>query len=113
MRHHLQELLVLDRPAAVVIHIRDHLLDLLLLRLETQRAHRHLQLLGVDGATPVGVEEVERLLDLLLLLFSQLLLLLPALVEATERHLRGAAGYEREAGANRREREGNKLKALE
>ena len=85
VRHHLQEFLVFDRPAAIVIHIRDHLPDLLFLRLETQRAHRHLQLLGVDGATAVGVEEVEGLLDLLLLLLSELLLLLPALVEAAER----------------------------
>merc|ERR1711977_811371 len=78
VRHHLQELLVLDRPAAIVIHIRDHLLDLLLLRFETQSAHRNFELLGVDGATAVGVEEVEGLLDLLLLLLSELLLLLPA-----------------------------------
>merc|ERR1719387_1172954 len=42
VRHHLQELLVPDRPAAIVIHIRDHLLDLLLLRFETQSAHRKL-----------------------------------------------------------------------
>merc|ERR1719515_355378 len=39
VRHHLQELFVLDRPAAIVIDVRDHLLDLLLLRFETQRAH--------------------------------------------------------------------------
>merc|ERR1719450_1212939 len=91
--HHLQELLVLDRPAAIVIDIRDHLLDLLLLRFETQRAHRDLQLLGVDGATAVSVKEVEGLLDLLLLLLSQLLLLLPALVEAAKRHSRSAARH--------------------
>merc|ERR1719515_311916 len=96
VRHHLQELLVLDRPAAVVVDIRDHLLDLLLLWLETQSAHRHLQLLGVDRATTVGVKEVEGLLDFLLLLFGELLLLLPALIEAAERHSRRAAGYGRE-----------------
>merc|ERR1719217_1795801 len=94
LRHHLQEFLVLDRPAAIVIDVRDHLLDLLLLRFETQSAHRNFELLGVDGATAVGVEEVEGLLDLLLLLLSELLLLLPALVEAAERHSRRAAGHE-------------------
>merc|ERR1719387_78155 len=109
VRHHLQELLVLDRPAAVVVDIRDHLLDLFLLWLETQSAHRHLQLLGVDRATAVGVKEVEGLLDLLLLLFGELLLLLPALVEAAERHSRRAAGYGREVAADWRAREGNKL----
>merc|ERR1719164_162536 len=88
VRHHLQELFVLDRPAAIVIDIRDHLLDLLLLRLETQGTHGHLQLLRVDGAAAVGVEKVEGLFDLLLLLLSQILLLLPALIEAAERHSR-------------------------
>merc|ERR1712046_517014 len=85
VRHHLQELLVLDRPAAIVIDVRDHPLDLLFLRFESQGAHRDLQLFGVDGATAVGIKEVERLLDLLLLLLGEFLLLLPALVEAAER----------------------------
>ena len=53
-------------PEAVLVDVGDHLLDLLLLRLEAERAHRHLQLLGVDGARAVRVEEVERLADLLL-----------------------------------------------
>merc|ERR1719515_85812 len=91
--------------------VRHHLLDLLLLRFETQSAHRNFELLGVDGATAVGVEEVEGLLDLLLLLLSELLLLLPALVEAAERHSRRAAGHEREVAADWRGREGNKLEA--
>merc|ERR1719191_2346616 len=106
LRVPVQDLLVLDRPAAIVIHIRDHLLDLLLLRFETQSAHRNFELLGVDGATAVGVEEVEGLLDLLLLLLSELLLLLPALVEAAERHSRRAAGHEREVATDWRGREG-------
>merc|ERR1719498_1280852 len=97
VRHHLQELLVFDRSTAIIIHIRDHLLNLLLLRLETQSAHRHLQLLGVDGTAAVRVKEVEGLLDFLFLLFSELLLLLPALVEAAERHSRRTANARKEA----------------
>ena len=34
---------------------------------DLDRAHGDLQILGVDGAAAVGVEEVEGLLDLLLL----------------------------------------------
>merc|ERR1739845_4858 len=34
--HHLQELRVLDGPTAVVVHVTNHLGDLLLLRLETE-----------------------------------------------------------------------------
>ena len=73
VRHHLEELLVADGAAAIVVDVRDHLLDLLLLRLEAQGAHGDLQLLGVDLAGAIGVEEVKRLLDLLLLLVGQLL----------------------------------------
>merc|ERR1719387_846554 len=64
VRHHLQKLLVLDRAAAIVVNVRDHLLDLLLLGLETERTHGDLELLRVDVAAAVGVEEVEGLLDL-------------------------------------------------
>ena len=65
VHHHLQELLVLDPSVTIVMHIRDYVLDFLLLWFETQRAHRRLHFLGVDGATAVGVKEVERLFDLL------------------------------------------------
>merc|ERR1711920_604914 len=92
VRHHLQELLVADRSAAVVVDVGDHLLDLLFLRLEAEGAHRDLQLLGVDLAGAIGVEEVEGLLDLLLLLLGQLLLLLAAGVETTQGHLAGDEG---------------------
>merc|ERR1711862_612394 len=44
--HHLKEFFVANCAAAVVIDIRDHLLNLLLLRLETERAHSYLQLFG-------------------------------------------------------------------
>merc|ERR1719440_477608 len=70
--HHLQELIEVDRARAVLVDVRNHLFDLLLLRLEAERTHRHLQLLGVDGARTVGIKEVERLADLLLLLLGEL-----------------------------------------
>merc|ERR1719498_351423 len=107
LRHALQ-VLEGDFSRLVVIEEPERLQDLVLLRFETQSAHRHLQLLGIDGAAAVRVEEVESLLDFLLLLFSELLLLLPALVEAAERHSRRAAGHGRKLAAGRRAREGNK-----
>merc|ERR1719428_1707607 len=87
LRHHRHELRELDRARAVVVDVLDHLLDLLLLRLEAKSAHRNLELLRVDRAGPIRVEEVEGLLDLLLLLLSKLLLLAAAATETpTERH---------------------------
>ena len=47
---YLQELIKVDGAAAVLINVGDHLLNLLLLRLEAERAHRDLQLLGIDRA---------------------------------------------------------------
>merc|ERR1740129_355066 len=56
VRHHFQELLVLNSAASVVINVRYHLLNLLLLRLKAERAHRNFKLLGIDGARPVGAK---------------------------------------------------------
>merc|ERR1740129_2434511 len=70
--------------------IRNHLLDLLLLRFEAQCAHGHFQLLGVDLPGTVSVEQVKGLLDLLFLLLGELLLLLAPGVEAAQRHAFGA-----------------------
>merc|ERR1712113_1177385 len=84
--HHLQELLVADRATAIVVHIGNHLLDLLLLGLKAKGTHRDLQLFAVDLSRAIGVEEVESFFDLLLLFFSQLLLLLTSGVETTKRH---------------------------
>merc|ERR1719453_250028 len=84
--HHLQELFVLDGAASVIIDIGDHLLNLLFLWLESKGAHGDLQLLGIDGARAIGIKEVKGLLDLLLLLLSQLLLLLATSVETTQGH---------------------------
>ena len=52
-----------------------HLLNLLLLGLESKGTHGDLELLGVDGSTSIGIEEVESLPDLLLLLLGELELL--------------------------------------
>jgi hypothetical protein len=81
--HHLQELIEINGAGAVGVDVGNHLLDFLLLGLETESAHGHLQLLGIDGAGAVGIEEVESLADLLLLLLGKgelvtLLLLLAA-----------------------------------
>mmetsp|Transcript_76321 Transcript_76321/g.192110 ORF Transcript_76321/g.192110 Transcript_76321/m.192110 type:complete len:202 (-) Transcript_76321:42-647(-) len=93
--HHLQELLIADGATAVVVHVRNHLLDFFLLRLEAKGTHCHLQLLGVDLARPIGVKEVECLFDLLLLLLRQLLLLLASCIEAPESHFCTEAQSER------------------
>ena len=49
----------------------DHLLDLLLARLEAQRAQHHLERVGVDDALALGVEEIERLPNLAALLLGE------------------------------------------
>merc|ERR1712159_616404 len=48
--HHLQELFVLDGTTAIVVDVRDHLLNLFLLGLEAKSAHGNLELLRVDRA---------------------------------------------------------------
>merc|ERR1719188_1334796 len=86
MCHHLQELFVFDSTTSVVINVRNHLLNLLLLWFKTQRTHGNFKLLGIDGARPIGVEVIEGFLDFLLLLLSKLLLLFAAGIETAERH---------------------------
>merc|ERR1719272_2783753 len=86
MSHHFQELLVANGATSIVVDIGDHLLDLLLLGLKAKCTHGDLQLLGVDLSRAIGVEEVEGLLDLLLLLLGQFLLLLATCVETTKSH---------------------------
>merc|ERR1719498_212535 len=48
VRHHLQELFVLNRAASIIVNVGNHLLDLLLLWLETKRTHGHLELFRVN-----------------------------------------------------------------
>ena len=57
---------------SAAVDVRNHLADLLLLRLEAQRAHCDFQLLRIDRARAIRVKQVERLADLLLLLLRQL-----------------------------------------
>ena len=61
LRHHVEELGEVDLARAVAVDVADHLLQLLLLGLEAQRAHGHLQLLRVDLLTAVRVEQIKRL----------------------------------------------------
>ena len=68
--HHVEELVVVDDTAAVLVDILNHLLDLLSLGLETKGSHGDLEFLLVDVARAVSVEEIEGLLDLLLLLIG-------------------------------------------
>lgn len=92
--HDRQEVREGDLPCALLVHLCDHLLDLLFLWFEAQSSHGHLsqkqkdgvreqlsseaaassylQLLHVNEARAISVEELEGLPDLLLLLLSQL-----------------------------------------
>mmetsp|Transcript_63798 Transcript_63798/g.129579 ORF Transcript_63798/g.129579 Transcript_63798/m.129579 type:complete len:220 (+) Transcript_63798:657-1316(+) len=74
-RHHLQEFLEVNVARPVLVDVADHLLDLLLLGLEAKGTHCNLQLLGVDGAGAISIEQVKSLTDLLLLLLCQFKLL--------------------------------------
>merc|ERR1719188_1303186 len=86
VRHHFQELFILNRATSVVINVRYHLLNLFLLRLKAERTHGNFKLLGIDGARSVGVEKIEGFLNFLLLLLGKFLLLLAASIETSERH---------------------------
>ena len=74
-----QELVVVDDAGAVGVNVLDHLLDLFALGLEAEGAHGDLEFLLVDVARAICVEQVEGLLDLLLLLLSNVSSLLGAL----------------------------------
>ena len=77
--HHVEEFWVVDDSGSVLVDVSDHLLDLLSLWLEAEGAHGNLELLLVDVARAIGVEEIEGLLDLLLLLFGDVSSLLGSL----------------------------------
>ena len=70
-RHHGEELLEVDGAVTILIDVRDHLLDFILVRFETKSTHRNLKFLRVDGSAPIGVKQVKRFANLLLLLFRQ------------------------------------------
>merc|ERR1719145_251262 len=48
VRHHLEELFVLNSTTSVVIDVGYHFLNFLLLRFEPERAHSNFELLGID-----------------------------------------------------------------
>jgi len=93
-RHHVQELLEVNGARAVLVDVADHLVDGLVLGLEAERLHGSLQLLGVNRAGAIRVEEVERLADLLDLLLAEA----GALVALRRALLRGAALGNQHAG---------------
>ena len=70
--HYLQEVWVLDLSGPFAVVVAHDSEDLLLLDIESEGAHSDLELVVVDSAGLVGVEELESLLDLLLLLISEL-----------------------------------------
>ena len=65
-----QEVIEVDTGRVLLsVEIRDHLVDRGVLALEAETLHRGLELLGVDEAGAIGIEEVESLpylLDLVL-----------------------------------------------
>eukprot|EP00356_Strombidium_inclinatum_P012781 CAMPEP_0170493156 /NCGR_PEP_ID=MMETSP0208-20121228/13444_1 /TAXON_ID=197538 /ORGANISM="Strombidium inclinatum, Strain S3" /LENGTH=148 /DNA_ID=CAMNT_0010769039 /DNA_START=45 /DNA_END=486 /DNA_ORIENTATION=+ len=69
--HHVEELFKIDASALVLVEVRDHLEDSLVLGFEPEGLHGSTELLGVDGATSVGVEQVEGFLDLLNFVFGK------------------------------------------
>jgi len=69
--HHLEELAELDGPVTVVVDVSDHLLELFVLDLETKGTHGSLELADIDLARGVGVEEGERLANLVELLVGE------------------------------------------
>merc|ERR1719261_48382 len=86
MCHHLQEFFIFNGTTAIVVDVRDHLLDFLLFGFEAECTHGHLELFGINGAGAIGIKEIESLFDFLLLFLSQFLLLLTSGVEATKSH---------------------------
>ena len=66
--HDLEEVGILDLAGAFAVELPHQVEHLLLLDVEAEGTHAHLQLVVVDGAGLVSVEELEGFLDLLLLL---------------------------------------------
>jgi len=64
--HHLDELLVVDLAITIDISLADHLIDLLVGELLAEVCHDVAELGGGDETIAVLVEDLERLLDLLL-----------------------------------------------
>ena len=69
--HHLEELVEVDGAGSILVDVGDHLFNFLLLGLEAKSTHGNFQLLGINSARAIGVEEIKRFTNLLLLLLGQ------------------------------------------
>lgn len=74
----LVEVVKLHQVIPLTVMIPDQLQDLCLLQLESQSPHGDFQLVVVDCTIVIGIKQIKRLFDLLLLLLGQLTLLLTA-----------------------------------
>ena len=73
--HDLNKVVVLNLVGSVAVVLAHQTKNFLLLHIEAESAHGNLQLVVVNGAGLVSVEEVKGLLDFLLLFFGKLLAL--------------------------------------
>lgn len=71
-RTNLCKVLEIHEPVPGLVVVTKNLEHLRLLHVKAKRTHGDLELVVVDAAVLVGVEELERLLDLLLLLVGEL-----------------------------------------
>lgn len=67
----LQEVVEIERPLAVLVEGVDHVAQRRIVHLDADLAHPRLELLHVDNAGAVGVEQVEGVAQLLLLVFRE------------------------------------------
>lgn len=79
--HHLEELVEVDGAGSILVNFSNHLFNVLLLGLKTKSTHGNLQLLGINGAGAIGVEQIERFTNNLLSPFSQFELITLLLAE--------------------------------
>ena len=70
-RTDIHELVKIHNPLVVRINLVDHLHDLRLFHLEAEGPHEHLELVQIDRALFLGIEKIERLPQLLLLVVRE------------------------------------------
>jgi hypothetical protein len=71
--HDGEELGEVDLAVAVLVHLLDHLQQLILRRVQPQLTHHDSQLLSSDAAVPVLVEHFKSLLKLINLVLTKLI----------------------------------------
>jgi len=69
--HHGEELFEIDGAVAILVDVSNHFLDFVLVRFKSESAHGNLEFLGINGTRTVGVKQVERFANLLLLLLRE------------------------------------------